>query len=372
MRESYRSYKRDKYFVKKNLISTSEELTPSGRYRLVIRKYKTPGWQYSRGTVYSVATGKEVCDIKRNFYTFTHTFINKGGQEWLISGRSYMSQTIVNLDTGKSYEPPGDQYDPAAFCWVSAWLSPDEKILVVDGCHWACPYEFRFFDFSDPSKGWPQLEIDGDWVELDNKEPIFNPDGTITVYQTKRVHKELKKDYDEISDKLPYKDWINPDLWDTVTLSTRTFKIDGHKLIKVDEWISEEEQKKRDDNKKYNDEHDKWEKEFKSSDPLYLKYRELLKSTKGLKPKDYESYGTTHKNWCPTFTGSETRWCRRVHVTDKLSIHVEWGVKTGPIKVESWREVRGQKNKEVKTQFFDHSVEGMQKAFNLVSEIVGE
>ena len=36
---------------------------------------------------------------------------------------------------------------------VAAYLSPDGHTLAVDGCHWACPYEYRFFDFTDPARG---------------------------------------------------------------------------------------------------------------------------------------------------------------------------------------------------------------------------
>jgi hypothetical protein len=154
----------ERYFVDENLEGDpTERRSPSGRYRLVVRVYRTePGaWHYSRGTVTRVADGAVVCDLKRNHGGFHHTFLHKNDRDYLIAGRSYMSQTIVDLDGGREYEPDGDHYDGSAFCWMQCLLSPDGNTLVVDGCIWACPGEYRFYDFTDPSRGWPELPIVG-------------------------------------------------------------------------------------------------------------------------------------------------------------------------------------------------------------------
>lgn len=137
-------------------------MSPSGRFRLEVAGYSTKHgcWDHTRGIVYRVGDGAEVCDIKRNYSTFHHSFVTKNGQEWLITGRSYMGQTIVNLDTGVEYNDSKypDKYEGWGFCWADAQLSEDGNTLTVEGCHWACPYEFVTFDFTDPSKGWPELE----------------------------------------------------------------------------------------------------------------------------------------------------------------------------------------------------------------------
>ena len=130
-------------------------LSPSGRYRLAIRTYRTAPrrWSYTRGTVTRVVDGSVVCDIQRNFNVFHHSFVTKDEHEYLIAGRSYMSQTIIDLDRGREFEPGSDHYGGGAFCWARCYLSPDGNTLAVDGCVWAAPYEYRFFDFTDPSRG---------------------------------------------------------------------------------------------------------------------------------------------------------------------------------------------------------------------------
>ena len=136
--------------------------SPSGRYRLTIRDYGSAagGWNYSRGVVTRIADGATVCDIRRNFGVFHYSFVTKDGREHLITGRSYTSQTIVDLDLGQEYER-ADVDEDNDFIWVHCSISPDGETLVVDGCYWACPYEYKFFDVRDLARGWPELALVG-------------------------------------------------------------------------------------------------------------------------------------------------------------------------------------------------------------------
>src|SRR5450432_1419866 len=65
------------------------ELSPSGRYALAIQTYPTGAntWAYTRGTVTRVSTGEIVCDLKRNYSTFHHSFVTKDDRELLVTGR---------------------------------------------------------------------------------------------------------------------------------------------------------------------------------------------------------------------------------------------------------------------------------------------
>src|SRR5688500_4536509 len=176
------------FFTEENLEGEPKDIiSPSGRFRLTIRFYRTaPGrWSYSRGTVTRIRDGAPVCDIQRNFGVFHHSFVTKDGREYLITGRSYMSQTIVDLDRGQEFEPTGDHYNGGAFCWARCYLSPDGNTLAVDGCFWACPYEYRFFDFSDPSNGWASLPIVGvETIEdpIDKREPQWLDTSTFECF----------------------------------------------------------------------------------------------------------------------------------------------------------------------------------------------
>ena len=80
---------KEKFFIDENEVRREEALTPSGRFKLLRRYYSTKKgcWNYSRGTVYDLKDN-EICDVKRNYSTFHHSFVNKNGHEWLITVKS--------------------------------------------------------------------------------------------------------------------------------------------------------------------------------------------------------------------------------------------------------------------------------------------
>jgi len=226
---------------------TKEELSPSGRYRLVIRYYDQGKgyWRYSRGTVYRVSDGVEVADVKRNYSTFHHSIVTKDGDEYLISGRSYMGQTIANLDTGAEYNDKiwkaARGYQGFEFCWAAHWLSPDGNTLVVNGCVWGGPYEFKFFDFSDPTTGWAALESpsldEGYGGHLD---PEFHEDGTISVGVYARIFKPLGRYEHELEastdgDELTDEQWDDDELWEEVVCKRIVLRREDSQMVILSE-----------------------------------------------------------------------------------------------------------------------------------------
>lgn len=205
-------------------------LSPSGRFRLEVRMYTTKPncWCYSRGTVIRVTDGVVVADIRRNYSNFHHSFVTKDGREHLITGRSYMGQTIVDLERAQDWNDPSwpDGYEGSEFCWAASMLSPDGRTLLVDGCIWACPYEYRFYDFTDPARGWPPLPIrdaHGEPAYLeseDRRPPELRDDGTIACFETCRAFVPLHRREDEISKAeraaIDPAQLSNPANWETV------------------------------------------------------------------------------------------------------------------------------------------------------------
>lgn len=139
-----------------------ESFSPSGRYKLLVRYYGTkPGsWNYSRGTVWAAddPDGKPIADVKRNYSSFEFAWIegHPNGHSYLVCGEDYQGQTVVELDTGRRRDHlPPEAKQGHAFCWIDYSFHAPTCLLVVGGCHWACPYETRFYDFRDPLTGWP-------------------------------------------------------------------------------------------------------------------------------------------------------------------------------------------------------------------------
>jgi hypothetical protein len=313
-----------------------DELSPSGRYRLRVQRYATPGgWGYSRGTVTRVQNGAEVCDIKRNLGGFHHSFVAKDNREWLIAGRSYMSQTIVDLDRERTYEPPGDAYDPAAFCWAQARLSHDGCTLAIDGCHWACPYEYRFYDFTDPATtGWPALpivEASGESVTIDvegDKAPLWLDDGTIACYETRRIEGG-----------------------DVVVARTRVRREDT-RMVVIERWVDEAERQRRDEIARADAIVDARRERLQVEDARYLQVARFV--TEHDLPRDSVAGWKEHD-------GQDVVQFYFRRKEPRSSADLSWGVLRGPIIVRLYDASGRQRD-------VDHelSEEGMARALALV------
>jgi hypothetical protein len=162
----YREHRREVevFFTDDHLIAGSEQVhtSPTGKYRLVVTRFKTKDgcWNYTRGMAY--AGERIVADVQRNYSNFFFCWAERhpDGHDYLLCGEDYQGQTVVQLDTGRRADYAPDQAKSGhGFCCAAYYPSPDRKLVVVEGCYWACPYELVFCRFDDPmSLPWPQIE----------------------------------------------------------------------------------------------------------------------------------------------------------------------------------------------------------------------
>lgn len=163
----------EQYIREENLIETV--LSPSNRFKLTINYYKTKegSWNYTKGIISRISDGTIIAEIPRNYPTFNHSFFSKDKDEWFQSGRTYMSQCFVNLDTGKIYDNPDEQINYPT-CWSQVeTVNQSGTLLVISECIWGLPYNIMFHDFADPSKGWPIIPYK-DYNEEFNMDCNFN------------------------------------------------------------------------------------------------------------------------------------------------------------------------------------------------------
>jgi hypothetical protein len=338
-----------------NIHGYGDYLSPDGKYRLVIASYPTRKgcWDYTQGLVYRVGADKPIFEVRRNYASFPYSWIDHpNGHQYLVCGEDYQGQTVLELDTGKRVDfRPSEAKTGGGFCWSETRFDQATKILTVCGCIWAWPYEFRFYDFSDPMKGWPEIVPDDECSE-DSRWPTFEPDSVIKTYYTKA--EEEDEDGNEIPDKPP------------VLRATKTFVREGLKLRLLNENVSEDEKTLRKEREEAHQKHEEKMKRFKETDPLFLAYAKLVKD-RALSPEDSCGIGITHENWCPHFKLREQRFCRRIvqNKKKKLTIDLEWGMDTGPIKLVIWK-----KRNHSEDKWFEHSAEGMNQAFKTVKEIM--
>lgn len=364
LQAAYRAFRKDRMYDPENAQGSKEHLSPSGKYKLVVTSFTSgPGtWNVTEGKVFRIDSDQPIASIRRNYSSFPYLFIEQhaNGHDYLIGGSNYQGQTVIELDTGIKRELfPEEAKQGHGFCWASYIYHVETQLLLVDGCFWACPYEYRFYDFSDPmNKGWPLLEIvpqdeeDGEaYLDADRQAPTFEPDGTIVWYQTKYGKPGDEDDYE------PEDDDGNPR--EQRIVATRTFKREGLKLIEIAEWVAEDEQKHRAEQAEGRRKWDEWCNTYKTTDPLYLRVRELSKEAP-FKPSQYFGSGVTHDSWCPDFKVQETRVCQDVLENDTHRIAIEIAAKTGPVKLVL-TDLKAHKSENL--FFMDHTVESVDKAF---------
>lgn len=133
-----------------------------GNYTYELEHLSTPDKLHTcKATLYQEA--EEPDSARKEIFTFNRDgrakggFFIKNGQTWFWSGRDYYSQLFVNLATGEVFEQTAT--GPASkFIWCDVNISLNGQVLAVEGCEWAARYEILFFDFSDPSVGWPNIK----------------------------------------------------------------------------------------------------------------------------------------------------------------------------------------------------------------------
>lgn len=370
--EAYSAYSKDRMYDPENANGSTEHLSPSGRYKLVVTNFTTgPGtWNVTEGKVFRVDSDTPIASIRRNYSAFPYLFIEQhaNGHDYLIGGENYQGQTIIELDTGvKRGLLPEEAKQGHGFCWGGYTYDPTTQLLLVDGCFWACPYEYRFYDFSDPvNKGWPQLELvpqdeeTGDGcLDADRKKPTFEQDGTIVWYQTKYGKPGDEDDYEDEDD--------DGNKREQRIVATRTFKREGLKLTEISFWVSDAEQEYRTQQAEACRKYEEWHDNYKKTDPLYLRVKELTKEVP-FKPLSHYSHGVTHDTWCPDFKERETRVCLDILESKTHRVSIEIAAKTGPVKLI----LVDRKADQSKEQFFmEHSVESVDKAFAAARAYLG-
>lgn len=146
-------------------------LSPSGRFHVTVTTYRAneSGWRYSLLEIRRTegkGDGKNEKSVTENPVVYriprsigpNYAFFTRGHHEWIVSGRSYMRQMFINLDTGETLDNlTNDNVRTENFCWYVNFTRISPDLICVDGCWWAGPLECKCYDFTHPEQGWPEL-----------------------------------------------------------------------------------------------------------------------------------------------------------------------------------------------------------------------
>ena len=187
-----------RYFNQELIIPDSKKstLSPSKNFRLDTVEYKQDkaelNWEVIKVQIYDLRVNQIIFVFFVNSSEFFYGWIDKENIEYFICAEDiFGGQTIIDLTNRKmsSYSP-----EKEGFIWCDFHLSPDGKTLATIGCYWACPFEIKIFDFSDPMN-LPLKEIKE--IELlDNDEIIVGWIDNETL-KMKGIKREKEPEYFE-------------------------------------------------------------------------------------------------------------------------------------------------------------------------------
>jgi len=156
----------DKYIIPERKKDKEKSIvSDDGLYKLNVSWYSCNNkpednyWDFSRGLLTEISTGKIIADIRRNYPDFWYCFVDHpNGNKYLLCGEDYQGYTVINCKTGERHDfLPEEAKGGFGFCWVEI-INFSGTELTVCGCHWACPFENVTYDFSIPEKQpYPEL-----------------------------------------------------------------------------------------------------------------------------------------------------------------------------------------------------------------------
>jgi hypothetical protein len=126
----------------------------SGKFKLEVHHYNheedISRYDYTKGIV-TDSEHNTIDIIYRNYGAFPYSWLEINGIEYLLCGLDYQGYSIVNLSNKETkHYVPEEAYEGHGFCWGEIINFQQKKLIVIDGCYWACSYELVFYDFSSP------------------------------------------------------------------------------------------------------------------------------------------------------------------------------------------------------------------------------
>lgn len=102
---------------------------------------------------------------------------------------------------------------------------------------------------------------------------------------------------------------------------------------------------------------------YLKNDPIFVKFQERLTKDWEFSPSQSSFSRETYNGWCPEYnTIGEKTVYRPIVTAGACKIDLEYAILKGPVKIEIYT------TGGLETKFFEHSVEGMEKALEYAKQ----
>lgn len=323
----------------------AEHISPSGRYTLTVTNYPMGEgyWKFSRGVVTNQA-GEVVADVKRNYSSFWFTWMEGhcDGHDYLFCGEDYQGQTLCQLDTGATRsEIPDEAIEGNGFCWAAATLL-DSTTLLVEGCYWGGPYEYRLYDVSTPMDGWEEIDLEdaeGNPVTMDSgwHSAVTLVDGDICWTAQQEIYLPTGKTVEEMDVQDDFlRSYVPPELLELRDDHHKTFRREGMVARLISEWKSPRLQEREERSTAYWVRVEAENEHFKATDECFLALQRhaapRISGWQSSRADQTAGYGDRSVLMSVSKDGRE--------------FSLFWGILAGPVFLERWLYGKGTTSKE--------------------------
>lgn len=92
---------------------------------------------------------------------FAKIIAHRDGEEYLIFRIDLYGYSVLRLSDKKEFHfIPGEACpQEESFIWTGVHYNPENDMLAVSGCYWACPFGVLLLDFSHPLKQTPWVDV---------------------------------------------------------------------------------------------------------------------------------------------------------------------------------------------------------------------
>lgn len=173
-------------------------ISKSKEFKVEIHPLETTDKIYKRNIKVMDKNNKIIHEYIQKYATSPlNQFVIINGQEWWIGGREYMLRLFVNCETGQVFDDPDKRELSSSFKGGSEFIwggnvkiSPKGNYLMVVGCMWSFPYEWRLYDISNMIKNVENNTPDPD--EDADEEDVFMV-REISLYKHLRDKTEIQE-----------------------------------------------------------------------------------------------------------------------------------------------------------------------------------
>lgn len=178
----------------------TDHISPSGKYKVSFEDDPEKNTYY----IVSITSNAEIvyqykCEKNQRICA---EFISINGIDWWFGARDYTTRLFVNCETGEMYDKFHQDVDINYIWGCISEISPNQKYILVEGCIWACPYEWKVYDISDLTNvGYREIDLlnDIEIYDIYNKKCeffdisdsdeyglMFSDDNKISIYDKNR------------------------------------------------------------------------------------------------------------------------------------------------------------------------------------------